>query len=311
MNLNRKEFLQTLGVAGAAVAASGLDGLEVFAQTNEQTGTPDLVGVLGGEPDVMFQKAITELGGISRFVKKGQKIVVKPNIGWDKVPEMAANTNPILISEIVKQAYAAGAAEVVVFDRTCDEMSRCYKNSGIEAAVKAAGGKIVPSDNEKYYREVKLSNAATLKTTQIHTALLDCDAWINVPVLKTHRGTKMTIAMKNYMGIVWDRRIFHGQGLDQCIADVCTWEKKPVLNVVDAYRIMKSNGPKGVSEADAVVVKALLASTNIVAIDSAATKLAQQFTNVSPEQVLYIGIGEKMNIGTTDLKSLNVKQIKV
>jgi uncharacterized protein (DUF362 family) len=311
MEMNRKEFLKTLGVAGTAAAVGNFDALDVFAQNNDKTGTPDLVAVMGGEPDVMFRKAIEELGGIGNFVKKGQKIVVKPNIGWDKTPEMAADTNPILIKELVAQILAAGATEVVVFDHTCDEWKKCYKNSGIEAAVLEAGGKIVPGNDIRYYREVEIPDGKILKKTQIHEALLDCDAWFNVPVLKVHSGAKMTIAMKNYMGLVWDNKWFHKEGLQQCIADSCTWVKRPVLNIVDAYRIMKSNGPRGRSEADAVLVKALFVSKDIVAIDTAATKFAQRFTNVTLEQATHIGIGETMKLGTTNLDKLNIKRIEV
>lgn len=311
MKMNRKEFLKTLGVAGTAFAISDLDALDVFAQSGEKDGPVDMVAVMGGEPDVMFQKAIAGFGGMGRFVKQGQKVVIKPNIGWDKKPEIAANTNPILVAEMVKQALAAGASEVIVFDQTCNEMQRCYQNSGIEAAVLAAGGKILPGNDERYFRDVDLPNGVKLKKTKIHEALLDCDVWFNVPVLKNHGGAKMTIAMKNYMGIVWDRQIFHRTDLQQCIADVCTWPKKPVLNVVDAYRIMKVNGPQGKSEADAVLVKALIASTDIVAVDTAATKLAQQFTNVKLEEVGHIRAGEALKLGTTNIDSLNVKRIRV
>lgn len=311
MDMNRKEFLKTLGVAGTTFAVNGFDALDVFAQNTEKDGPVDLVAVMGGEPNILFQKAIAEFSGMERFVKKGQKVVIKPNIGWDKTPEMAANANPILIAEMVKQALAAGAAEVIVFDRTCDNMKKCYQSSGIEKAVLEAGGKIQPSDNERYYRDVELPEGKKLKKTKIHEALVDCDVWFNVPVLKTHSGAKMTIAMKNYMGIVWDRRIFHSTDLQQCIADVCTWSKKPVLNVVDAYRIMKANGPRGLSEADAVLVKALVASTDIVAVDTASTKLAQQFTNIKIEDVGHIQAGEDLKLGTTNVDSLNVRRVRV
>jgi uncharacterized protein (DUF362 family) len=311
MDMNRKEFLKTLGVAGTAAAVGNFDALDVLAQNSDKTGTPDLVAVMGGEPDVMFRKAITELGGIGNFVKEGQKIVVKPNIGWDKTPEMAANTNPILIKELVKQILSAGAAEVIVFDHTCDEWKNCYKNSGIEAAVLEAGGKIVPGNDPRYYRDVEIPNGKILKKTQIHEVLLDCDAWFNVPVLKVHSGARMTIAMKNYMGLVWDNKWFHKEGLQQCIADSCTWVKRPVLNIVDAYRIMKTNGPRGRSEADAVLVKALFLSKDIVAVDTAATKFAQRFTNVTLENASHIGLGEALKLGTTNLDSLNIRRITV
>jgi len=310
MKLTRKEFLGTLGATGTALATGGFGALSTLAQNN-QDGTPDLVAVMGGEPDVMFQKAIETLGGMERFVKRGNKVVIKPNIGWDKTPEMAANTNPILVGEMVKQALAAGAAEVVVFDWTVNEMRRCYENSGIEAAVLAAGGKVLPSNDERYFKEVDLPEGKTLKKAKFHEALLACDVWFNVPILKVHGGSKMTIAMKNYMGIIWDRRIFHSTDLQQCIADVCTWSKKPVLNVVDAYRILKANGPGGRSEADAVLVKALLASPDIVAVDTAATKLAEQFTNIGVDEVTHIAKGQEHKLGTSDVDKLNVKRVRL
>ena len=308
--MKRKEFLKAMVAAGASAAMLDTDGLQVFAE-EAASGTPDLVAVLGGEPDVMFQKAITELGGMSKFVKKGQKVVIKPNIGWDKSPEMGANTNPILIAEMIRQSLEAGAAEVVVFDHTCDEWRACYKNSGIEDAVNKAGGKMMPADQETYYREVKLDTGKNLTTTKIHSAILDCDVWFNVPVLKTHGGTHMSIALKNYMGIVWDRRFFHGNDLQQCIADSGTYVKRPALNVIDAYRVMKANGPRGRSAADAVVMKGLFISSDIVAADTAAVKFAERVTEKSLEVVTHIEKAQELKLGTTDLKSLNVKQIRV
>ncbi len=111
----------------------------------KRDGAYDVVAmVMGGEPDIMFQKAIAAFGGMKNYVKSGQKVVIKPNIGWNRKPEIAANTNPILVAEMVKQCLAAGAKEVVVFDHTCDGWADSYKNSGIEDAVKEAGGVMVP-----------------------------------------------------------------------------------------------------------------------------------------------------------------------
>ena len=309
--MKRSEFLKTIALGGAAVSMSGVEGVNVFAAEGEKSGTPDLVAVLGGEPDVMFQKAIAELGGMERFVKKGQKVVVKPNIGWDRKPETGADTHPALVKEMVKQAFAAGASEVVVFDHTCHDWRKSYANSGIEAAVKEAGGTMLPGNDESYYREVTIEGAKSLKKTKIHSAILDCDVWFNVPCLKHHGGTRMTIAMKNLMGIVWDRQFMHGNGLPQCIADSCAYVKKPALNVVDAYRILFKNGPMGQSEADAKLVKGLFASTDIVAVDAASTKFARQVMDIDVKDVAYIAIGQEMKLGTADLESLNVRQIRV
>lgn len=251
------------------------------------------------------------MGGMSRFIKKGNKVVVKPNIGWDKKPEFAANTNPELVAAIVKDCLAAGASEVVVFDHTCDEWQACYRNSGIEAAAKAAGAKIAFAHDEKYYREISLPMGVRLKSAKIHESIIDCDVWINVPVLKNHGGAKMTMAMKNFMGIVWDRRYWHANDLQQCIADCSTYSKMPVLNIIDAYRVMTQNGPKGKTTEDVVLAKALFLSTDIVAVDTAALRFFNQFKEMRIEDVSHIQRAERAKVGTTNLDAIKVERIKI
>ncbi len=310
--MKRRDFLRTGALTGllGAIKLGGAD--KLLAQQKSTPNSPyDLVTVMGGEPDVMFEKAIASMGGMSRFIKKGQSVVVKPNIGWDRVPEMAANTNPDLVKAIIKHCLKAGAKEVLVFDHTCDEWRACYQNSGIEQAVKDAGGKMIHAHEEKYYRDVNIPNGVKLKSTKIHEAILDCDVWINVPILKHHGGAKLTISMKNFMGIIWDRRSWHSSDLQQCIADCNTITKKPVLNIVDAYRIMKSNGPKGKSEADVVTLKALVMSTDIVAADTAALKYFNQAEPMEMAAVSHIQKAEALGVGTTDLDKLKISRIKV
>ncbi|GAB1474951.1 DUF362 domain-containing protein [Bacteroidota bacterium] len=309
--MERRNFIKT-AILGGLAGAVQLKSSNLFAgEKMSVSASNDLVAVMGGEPAQMYKKGIEAMGGISKFVKKGQKVVVKPNIGWDKKPELAANTNPELIGAIVKDCLAAGAAEVVVFDHTCDEWQSCYKNSGIEDAVKAAGGKLAFAHDEKYYKTVSLPKGTRLKETKIHEAIINCDVWINVPVLKNHGGAKMTIAMKNYMGIVWDRRFWHSNDLQQCIADCATYDKMPVLNIVDAYRIMTQNGPKGKSIEDVQNPKALFISADIVAADTAAVRFFNQFREMKLEDVGHIGIAEKLNLGTTDIDKLKVERIKI
>lgn len=301
--MKRRDFIKTSVLAGAVMGLS-LDGFAADKPT-------DLVAIQGGEPEVMLQRALKELGGIEKYVKKGQTVVVKPNIGWDRTPELAANTNPKLVAALVKECKKAGAKKVIVFDHTCDNWKMCYEKSGIADAVKKAGGEMLPGNEEVYYKDVNLPDGVQLKSTKIHEALLNADVWFNVPVLKNHGGAKMTCAMKNYMGIVWDRRFFHSNDLQQCIADVCTWNKKPVLNIVDAYRIMRKNGPQGKSEADVSVLKTLIASSNIVAVDTAALKFFNQVETLDLSDVGHIEKGEALKLGTTDLDKLTIKRIKI
>lgn len=310
--MDRREFFKALALTGVAATLKWDGVMGMMAQSlPASAGGCDLVAVMGGEPAEMFRKAIAEFGGIGQFVKAGQKVVVKPNIGWDKVPELAGNTNPELVVEIIRQCFDAGAKEVVVFDHTCDDWRKCYKNSGIEDAAKAAGAKVMPAHEESYYKEVDLPRGKSLKKAKIHSAILDCDVWINVPILKNHGGAKMTISMKNHMGIVWDRGFFHRNDLQQCIADICTINKPAVLNVVDAYRIMKTNGPRGKSAADVVTTKSLFMSTNIVAVDTAATKFFNQIESMPLDVVGHLAKGEELKVGTMDIDSLKVKRIKI
>lgn len=313
--MKRRDFLKAAAVTGLATTFKLTEGMELMAQKSAKpslkSGGTDLVAVMGGEPAQMFQKAIAELGGMGKYVKKGQKVCVKPNIGWDKTPELASNTNPELVAEIVRQCLKAGAAEVVVFDNSCDDWRKAYKNSGIEAAATAAGAKMMPAKEATYYREIALPKGIVLKSAKVHQAILDSDVWINVPVLKNHEGALMTISMKNHMGIVWDRGFFHRNDLQQCIADICTLNKPAVLNVVDAYRVMKTNGPRGRSTSDVANPKALFVSSDIVAVDTAATKFFGQMENMPLESVKHIALAQAHHLGTMDLSKLHVKKIQL
>jgi uncharacterized protein (DUF362 family) len=306
--MDRRSFL--LHAAGASLLAGTSS---VFGNIRrlgngvwERTDTFDLVAIKGGEPDVMFSKGMEALGGMTSFVKKGQKVVVKPNIGWDVSPERGGNTNPKLVSEIIKQCYSAGAKEVVVFDNTCDYWQRTYKNSGIASAVTDAGGKIAPGNTQGYYHDVTIPGGKNLTRAQVHELILESDVFINVPILKNHDAARLTMSMKNLMGVVWDRRYWHGNDLHQCIADFAAY-RKPNLNIIDAYYVMKRNGPRGVSQDDVVTMKAQLISSDMVSIDAAGAKLF----GIDPDEIRYIQIAAQQNVGRSNLDQLNIKRISL
>lgn len=307
--MKRRDFIKkTTGATIATSTALAFSNLNtLFANQSDKTGLPyDLVAVRNGEPDAMFDSAIESLGGMESFVKTGQKVVVKPNIGWDVSPERAGNTNPKLIKRIIEHCFNAGAKEVYVFDNTCDEWNKCYKSSGIEDLAKEAGAKVVPGNTESYYKEVTIADGIKLKTTKVHNLILDSDVFINVPVLKHHSSADLSIAMKNLMGVVWDRMYWHRNDLHQCIADYASF-RKPDLNVIDAYRVMMKNGPRGVSVDDVVEYKTQILSADIVAADAAAAKVFGS----EPEDIPYIVKAAEMGIGTYDLASLNINRIKL
>ena len=213
--MKRRDFLKTSVVAGAALSLN-FEGLQAALSSNtvavEQA--PDLVAVMGGEPEVMLDKALEALGGIGKYIKKGQKVVIKPNIGWDRTPELAGNTNPKLVAEIVKQCLAAGAKEVTVFDHTCDDWQKCYKNSGIEEAAKAAGAKVMPAHLESYYKPVSLPKGVRMKSAKVHEAILNSDVWINVPILKSTSIYNVMNTRKNFSPLPF--MFLHRHGICFC-----------------------------------------------------------------------------------------------
>ena len=307
--MDRREFIKkslaTGVITGSALTFGNYSHLFAYPYKSIFDKPFDLVAIKGGEPDVMFDKGIESLGGMKAFIKKGQTVVVKPNIGWDAIPERAANTNPILIKRIIQHCFEAGAKDVYVFDHTCDNWNRCYSNSGIENTAKDAGAKIVSGESEGYYQQVAVKKGKKLTDAKVHELILESDVFINVPILKHHSGADLTISMKNLMGIVWDRGYWHRSDLHQCIADFASY-RKPDLNIVDAYFVMKRNGPRGVSKEDVLTLKSQIISSDIVASDSAAAKLF----GTEPEEIDHIRIAHEMKIGNMNLDQLNINRIK-
>lgn len=165
---------------------------------------------------------------------------------------------------------------------------------------------MVPANSESNYQHVEVKNGKKLKEAKVHELILSSDVFINVPVLKNHGGAGITAAMKNHMGIVWDRRYWHRTDLNQCIADFAA-VRKPDLNVIDAYRVMTTRGPKGVSTDDVVLMKSLMITKDIVAADAASAKLF----GTEPEKIAYIKLAQEAGLGIMDLTKLSINRIKM
>lgn len=310
----RREFLKTSLAAGAALSLGGLERLfaaepasgGATAQAGSQATRSVLVAVRDGERAAMLDRALAELGGMKAFVKPGQTVLVKPNIGWDVPPERGANTHPELVQRIVELCLEAGARSVQIFDNPVDEWRRAYETSGIEAAARKAGATMVNGKDESLYRQASVPRGVKLREARVHRLYLDADVVINVPVLKTHGGARITACLKNLMGVVWDRRAYHQLDLHQCIADFVTL-RKPELNILDAYQPMVRNGPRGRSADDCVVMRTLLVSTDPVAVDAAGARML----NLEPDQVAHIPLAAKLGLGTADLDQVEVRRIRL
>lgn len=293
-------------MAGAAAAAYLFGSPFPAKAQSTASDFPELVAVKGGKPAAMFDAAIAAAGGMGRFVAKGDTVLVKPNIGWDVAPGLAATTDPALVARIVEHCLASGARKVLVFDNSCDAWKACYKNSLIESAAKNAGATVLPAHAETYFQATSVPGASTLITMKVHEAVLEARVFINVPVLKNHGGAGMTGAMKNLMGTVWDRGFWHASGLDRCISEAPLF-RKPDLNVVDAYRCMASGGPRGNASSRYLDPKMLLLSPDIVAVDTAGARIM----GIDAASIGYLGFAGRLRLGNPKLESVSTKRISL
>jgi uncharacterized protein (DUF362 family) len=300
MGMKRRELLRRLGLG---VAAVGLGQVALGQKAGRQQ-QPVVVVAEKDKPAELVRKAIKALGGMSRFVKKGNRVLIKPNIAFARPPEGAANTNPEVVAELVQLCFEAGAKEVIVLDYTLDPARITYEMSGIAKAAEAKGARVVyVSPRDFVPIEVPKGKILSAYDVRVLKQVLDADVFINVPIAKTHGSARLTLGMKNLMGIIQDRGAWHRSGdLHQCIADFIT-AVKPHLTVIDAIRILASGGPKGpgrVEQKDTII-----ASTDIVAADAYATTLF----GLTPNDVPHIIKAAELGVGVADLK--RVKIVKV
>jgi len=269
--MKRRHFIKLLGLT--TLLWNGML-RELFAAQG-----PAVAVAEGTDHARITRNAINALGGMKRFVRPGQTVVVKPNMGWDRSPDLAANTNPVVVRAIVEECLQAGAKKVKVFDRTCNDERRCYKNSGIEPALKGMKNVEVKHLEEERYKKVTL-NGKALKEWDLYGEALAADVFINVPVLKHHSLSKLTIGMKNIMGIMGGNRGSIHKNLDVALADINSVFKTHLV-IVDATRILTTHGPRGGDLRDVKLLNKVIASTDIVAADAYATTLF----GLKPEEI--------------------------
>jgi uncharacterized protein (DUF362 family) len=253
---------------GAATAAAALT-LATARWSGEAPPEPDL----GAMPGQLTEAAIEALGGMKRFVSPGYVVWIKPNIGWNRTPELAATTNPQVVATLVRLCLAAGAKAVKVGDNPCHPAKQSYASSGIAAAAEAAGAQVVFLD-ETRCREVALGGER-LKSWPLFPEMLEADLLINVPIAKHHSLSEVTLAMKNYMGAVGGNRDLWHQDLPGCLRDITAYFK-PRLTVLDAVRVLTRYGPTGGRPQDVRRLDTVAAATDIVALDAYGAELMGQ-----------------------------------
>lgn len=296
--MKRREFVKT-GLAGI-VAASTLNGIDLlYSQEN----IPDAVWVENGEPEKLLQSALNEFGGLKKFISQGDVVVIKPNIGWDRAPEYAANTNPDLIKAIVQECYKSGAKTVKIFDRTCNNKQRCYKNSKIQQMAEDAGADVSHMRKNKYV-DISIKDSKAVTSWPIYKDYLEADKVINVPIAKHHSLSRVSLGMKNLMGVMGGNRGSIHSGFDEKLVDI-NKEIQPTLTIIDAYRILTANGPQGGNLAHVQLKKTLIASSCIVTADY----LALDLFGHKLDEVGHIKEAVNRGLNKFDLNKLNVKKV--
>jgi uncharacterized protein (DUF362 family) len=291
-----------LGSAGYSLTVPRFFPFDAEAAASDN---PVLSTVTGSDYRLIVVEAIKMLGGMERFVRPGSRVVVKPNIGWDRKPEQAANTHPVVVKTIVQLALDAGAKEVRVFDYTSNEKRRCYINSGIAEAIESLSSrqaKLVHIDQRKFV-SVDIKRGKSLTRWDIYKDVLTADAYINVPVAKHHGLSRLTLGLKNSMGVIGGSRGRLHHDLGQKLADLAT-VVAPVLTVIDATRMLMDNGPQGGSLKDVRRQDTVIASADPVAADAFATALF----GLQPQDISSTVAAYRMGLGQMDLAQVDIRK---
>ncbi len=298
--MKRRDFLLLGAAGGLALRAGGsLPAAPLLPPLAPPS--PDLGWATGESPGALARAAVDILGGMKAFVGRGDKVVIKPNIGWDRVPEMAATTNPEIVVALLEMARDAGAKSVIVIDNTTNQAKRCYIRSGIQDAVNQAGGTMLFVDEHRIRKTA--IGGEWLKEWDILLDILEADKLINVPIVKHHSLSRVTLGMKNLLGAVGGARNQLHQKLDQSMVDLAAFFK-PTLTVLDAYRILVRNGPQGGRPTDTKLVKTVIAGRDPVAVDTAGAS----FLDLKAADLLFLRLAAERGLGKNDLAGLTIEK---
>lgn len=297
IGISRRQFLKATA-AGVAIGLAG-DPLRVYAAEEVD------LAVISGEPAAATRKALEAIGGMSRFVKKGQRVVVKPNMSFAKTPDFAATTHPLVVAAVAQACIDAGAREVLVLDHTLQRAELCLERTGIRDACKTLPGvHVLAMQDRKFFQEIRIPQGKVLDKVEVLRDILD-SVLISVPVAKSHSATGVSLGLKGLMGLIWDRESFHYRfNINQGIADLAT-VIKPALTVLDATRAMATGGPGG--PGDVKKPNLIVAGADPVAVDSYGVGIVPWYgRNFSGRQVEHLLIAHQRGLGKIDVEKLKI-----
>jgi uncharacterized protein (DUF362 family) len=288
---------------GTLAFSSGSIPLPVRAESKKNGFIVEGIGQTDGyDVQSLVRQVFDAAGGIKTFISKGDIVLIKPNLSWAYPPHFAATTNPDVLETVIVLCQEAGAKKVRIADNTIQNAGRCFATSGANAIAHKTGAElIVPRDSLMRDMEIK---GQRLKSWPVFKPVVETDKIINLPVAKTHNHSGLTLGMKNWIGAVGGQRGALHQDIHQVIVDLARFFK-PTLTLVDAIRIMVSNGPSGGRQSDVAMKNRLILSNDQVAADA----LATTYFDIQKDKVAFIPLAEKAGIGTSDLSRLENKKV--
>jgi len=298
----RREFLKTASAGLAMGIAGGPDWLMAKEDYD--------LAVISGEPAAATKKAMEALGGISRFVKKGQRVVLKPNMSFANPADRASTTHPAVVVAAAQACLEAGAQRVMVLDYPLRKGDLCLERSGmLDAFQSLKGVHVLALEERKFYREIKVPQGKIFDRVEVMREVVESDVLISIPQAKSHSATGVSLGLKGLMGVIWDRYSFHSKyDIDQAIVDLAT-VIKPQLTILDATRALVSGGPGGPGEV--VKPNLIIAGTDPVAVDSYAVTVAPWYgQNFKGRQVKHILAAHQRGLGKIDLEQMKILKEK-
>ena len=296
--MTRRQFLKATA-AGVAVGIGGSFSRVSAAEEHD-------LAVISGDPATATRKALEAIGGISRFVKKGQPVVLKPNMSFANPPERGSTTHPIVVATVAQACIDAGAQQVLVVDHTLQRAELCLERTGIREACKQIKGVYVITPGEKkFFREVKIPQGKVLERVDVLKEVVDGHVLINLPVAKSHSTTGVSLGIKGLMGLIWEREGFHSQfNINQALADLAT-VIKPHLTILDATRALASGGPGG--PGDVKKPNLVIAGIDPVAVDAYGVTVVPWYgQNFKGRQVEHLLVTHQRGLGKIDLDQLKI-----
>jgi len=302
-HIDRRTFIRRTVQSAIAAAAGGLPALDLLSLPAQAGQTPPLAVRKGQDIPLLVRETISALGGMEKFVKQGEVVVVKPNIGWDRTVELAANTHPDVVKTLVQLCLEVGAKQVRIFDRTCNDERRCYTQSGIRSAMESIRSDRVSLEyiDRRAFKELAIRGGQAFDRWEFYMPVIEADRLINAPIAKHHSISRLTLGMKNLMGVIGGNRGRLHHNIAESLSDVASVIHSD-LTVVDATRILTANGPQGGRLQDVRNLDTLIASPDIVAADAYAATLF----DLSPEQVPTVVAAARRGLGIMDLKQVRM-----